>query len=86
MIKYKKQILIIVIILFTLFTLSGCKNKEQIQLLSNKIAELKKTNEGLSSEIQELKLNNQKLIESNGTLQNENTDLKKKLEAAEANK
>jgi peptidoglycan-N-acetylglucosamine deacetylase len=100
MIKYKKQILIIVIILFALFTLTGCKSKEQIQLLSNKIVELeksneklnsqmtelKKTNEKLSSETEELKLNNQKLIEINDTLQNENADLKMKLEATEANK
>jgi peptidoglycan/xylan/chitin deacetylase (PgdA/CDA1 family) len=114
MIKYKKQLSVIIIIFLTLFTFAGCKSKEQIQLLSNKIVELeksneklnfetaelkkaneklnseqvdlKKSNETLNSEIEELKLNNQKLIESNDTLQKENAALKKKLEAAEANK
>lgn len=92
MTKYIKQISVIVIILLALFTLTGCKSKEQTQLLNNKIveleksneklnsqlAELEKTNEGLNLEIEELKFNSQKLIESNA-------NLKKKLEAAEAN-
>jgi peptidoglycan-N-acetylglucosamine deacetylase len=114
MIKYKKQLSVIVIILLTLFTFAGCKSKEQIQLLSNKVVELeknneklnsetaelkkaneelnseqvelKKSNENLNSEMEELKSNNQKLIESNDALQKENAALKKKLEAAEANK
>ncbi|ERI92659.1 polysaccharide deacetylase [Clostridiales bacterium oral taxon 876 str. F0540] len=89
MVKHKQYFFIILFVLINLLTLSGCNNKEQIQLLSNKaaeleknkkdlsseITELKKINEQLSSEINQLKVINEKLTESNNALQKQNADL-----------
>jgi peptidoglycan/xylan/chitin deacetylase (PgdA/CDA1 family) len=83
MIKYRKQISVIVIILLTIFTLTSCKGKDQIQLLSNRIVELEKSNGKLNSQLAELKktkegLNSEKveLKKSNETLNLEIEELK----------
>lgn len=60
-IKFKKQISVILIILLALFTFTSCGNKKQIQLMSDKIVELEKSKEELDSQIVEVKETNEKL-------------------------
>lgn len=60
-IKHRRQISLILFVLFIVFSLTGCKSKQQIQLLSNKTAELEDSNKQLNSEITELKKANEEL-------------------------
>jgi peptidoglycan/xylan/chitin deacetylase (PgdA/CDA1 family) len=75
MIKYKRQISVIVIILLALFTLTGCKGKEQTQLLSNRIVELEKSNDKLNSQLAELKKTNEGLHSEKVELKKSNENL-----------
>lgn len=85
MIKYKKQLTVIVIILLTLFAFAGCKSKEQIQLLSNKIVELEKSNEKLNSETAELKKANEELNSEQVELKKSNKMLNSEMEELKSN-
>jgi peptidoglycan-N-acetylglucosamine deacetylase len=80
-IRFKKEILVILIILLSLFMLAGCKSKEQLKLLSDKIVELEKANEKLNSETAELKENTEKLNSEIDELKKNNEKLSSETEA-----
>ncbi|MBL4936733.1 polysaccharide deacetylase family protein [Clostridium sp. YIM B02515] len=75
MIKHKRYFIVILLVLFHVFTLTGCKDKEQIQLLSNKAAELEKNKKDLSSVITELKKTNEDLSSAITELKKTNEEL-----------
>lgn len=60
--------------------------KKANQEINSEKTELIKNKEELGLEVQKIKTDNKKLSESNAALQEQNADLKKKLEAADANK
>jgi len=86
MINYKKQISVIVIILLALFTLAGCKSKEQIQLLNNRMVELEKNNEKLDSQLAELKKTNEGLNSEKAQLKMRNDNLNLEIEKLKLNR
>lgn len=75
MIKHKRYFIVILLVLFYVFTLTGCKDKEQLQLLSSKAAELEKNIKDLSSEITDLKKTNEDLGSVITELKKTNEDL-----------
>jgi peptidoglycan-N-acetylglucosamine deacetylase len=85
MIVYKKQILAIGIIIFSLFTFSDYKSKEQIQLLSTKTAELSKSNEKLNSDVADLTNTNKELLNEENVLKETNVELNSKIEELNLN-
>jgi peptidoglycan/xylan/chitin deacetylase (PgdA/CDA1 family) len=86
-IKYKRQLLFIVfgILLISLFTYTVYGNKKQINLLSDKIAELEKSKEELTSNTEELKENNEKLNSEAIDLKEINKKLNLEIEELKAN-
>ncbi|MFL0268350.1 polysaccharide deacetylase family protein [Candidatus Clostridium radicumherbarum] len=85
MIVYRKQILAMAIILCSLFTFSDYKSKEQIHLLSDKTAELSKSNEKLNSEITDLMITNKELLNEGNDLRERNVELNSKIEELNLN-
>lgn len=84
-IKYKIQILIIVVIILGLFTLLCYKSREQIQLMNNKIVDLEKSNESLNTQITGSKKTNEELNSEKAKLKKINEELKLEIEELKLN-